>query len=406
VTPLLPNALNLLVGSGLGPIQRKTELPDLFDSGSPHVFSFCPSAKLAHRLSKKGYKYFRYFAAVPSQNAPRWVLPLGASGETLAAARIYLPYRRVARILKRVVVRMINAGCDGWLRSRILIASKEPLPLEELVREVTGEERPIFALSLGRQAAVRKLTVQVISPKGATLGYLKFPLTDKAVGRVRHEAAILERLGNFPSLRPHIPRILYAGSWNDSYMLFQTSLEGEVGPLTLGHLHDKFLHTLRDVHTLEKPGQHVVDDMAARWKNAAQLLGGKWKELGAEVLRRSARELQGKMLRCGVMHGDFAPWNTRARAGELLLFDWESADWEAPLSWDLFHFGVQTASSFNKNGAQYLLSSPVPPATPCFMLYLLSTTCQFLEEQNYTAIGVRENLLLRELHNRQRTSLF
>jgi hypothetical protein len=229
---------------------------------------------------------------------------------------------------------------------------------------------------------------------------MKLPLTDPAIDRVRNEAAILERLWKFPTLRPHIPRPFYAGNWNNTYVLFQSPLEGEAGPISFNGLHEKFLRTLWNVRTVERPGQALIDDVAANWGKAAPILGGKWNDLGQEVLRRSTRDLQGKMLQYSVMHGDFAPWNTRVRQGELLLFDWESADWEAPSSWDIFHFRVQTASHFKRNSGRCLPSNLARPETTSFMLYLLNSVCQYLLEGNYNAIGFRQKLLTSQLREK------
>jgi hypothetical protein len=380
------------------PIESKAEFPDLAGLGSPPVFSLSPSRELMNNLGQNGYTYLRYFGAIPSYNRPRWLLPMAASCGMLAATQIYLPHRRTARILKSLVVGTIKTGWNGWLRSRVLVASRGPLPLEVLIRDVTGEGRPIFALSLGRQPVVRKLTVQVMNPSGQILGYIKLPLTDAATERVRNEATILGRLWSFPELRPHVPRLLFAGNWNESYVLFQSSLEGEAGPVSFDGIHKQFLRTLWNVHRVETPSQRLVGEVAAKWEKAAPLLGDKWNELGQEVLRRSTRDLlHEKKLQFGVMHGDFAPWNTRVRRQELLLFDWESADWEAPASWDMFHFHVQTASSLGKSNGHCLTSDLQSPDNASFMLYLLSSVCQLLEETSHNAISYRQKLLIQQL---------
>ena len=96
-----------------------------------------------------------------------------------------------------------------------------------MVRQVTGEHNPIFALSLGAPGKYRKLTVQVMRPGSEILGYIKLPLTEAASGRIRREAAALQRLGAYPALRPHVPRVLHSGDWESGYILFQSG--GPVG---------------------------------------------------------------------------------------------------------------------------------------------------------------------------------
>jgi peptidoglycan-N-acetylglucosamine deacetylase len=396
--PLLPQALELLIGSAVGPVQSKDELPDLASLGSPPVFSLSPSSKLMTSLRQEGYEQIRHFAALPSNSKPRWLLPIGASCGMLAATQMYFPHKRAARLLKSLLVGVINTGWDGWLSSRVLIGSRQPLPLEDLVRDITGEQRPIFALSIGRQPAIRKLTVQVMSPRGEVLGYMKLPLTEAAIDRVRNEAATLERLWKFPTLQAHIPQLLHAGTWNDSYLLFQSALPGKVGPASLTEMHTNLLQTLWSVSRIERSGQSLVDEIGPKWNKAVVLLGSKWKELGQEVLRRSALDLDRQTMACGVSHGDFAPWNTRVHQGRLLLFDWESTKWEAPTSWDIFHFRLQAAVSLKKE-----IKSSFPPdntARTSYLLYLLYSVIQFLQEDNWTAISHRRKLLVSELEQK------
>lgn len=357
------------------------------------VISAAPSRRLIRALQSRGYTHSHQFMLLPSQSKPRWLLPVGNSNGMLAGSQIYMPHKPLARLAKAALVAMIKTGWDGWGCQRVLVASRESLAIEELVRDVAGETKPLFAMSLGTRPAVSKLTVQVMSQDGQIVGYVKLPLTEVATRRVRHEAAVLERLWSFPNLRAHVPRLLYSGVWNDTYLLFQSPLDGQLSPLTLSDIHENFLQALQNVHSVSKPGPRLVEEVAPKWTKAAPRLGSQWQALGDEALRRVARSLNGSPLRCSLAHGDFAPWNMRIRQEDLLLFDWESADWEAPHGWDSFHFHVQTASSFNgKDPEAVLPRAPGEEMASC-ILYLLTTACQFLEEENQQAVEYRRKLL-------------
>jgi hypothetical protein len=402
-TALLAQALCVFLGPAAGQIGAERDVPELASAGCSPLFSLSPSPALLKHLRREGYDHFRHFIALPSHNTPRWLLPVGDDSGTLAGTEIYLPYRWAPRMLKSMVIAMAKLGCVGCFRSRILVASRGPLRLETLVHEVTGEQHLIFALSLGRRAAVRKLTVQVMRPPAANngkaphvLGYMKLPLTNVASERVRHEAGTLERLWNFPSLRKHIPRLLCACNWNNTYVLFQSPLEGAIGPTHLNRMHEEFLQKLRNVYRVEKPGKTLIQKVGARWEKVAPLLGAKWDELGREVLVRATRVINDKILPFSIMHGDFAPWNTRVRDKELLLFDWESADWEAPTMWDMSHFELLTTTNLGKNGGHHTFD--VEFGGTFFMLYVLNSVCQFFEEGNYEAIGHRQRLLTEQFH--------
>jgi hypothetical protein len=271
--------------------------------------------------------------------------------------------------------------------------------MEALVREVTGECQPVFALSLGTEIRVRKLTVQVMHPNGEILGYIKLPLTDAAVERVRHEAETLNRLWSFPALRPHVPRVLYSGEWGDGYILFQSRGPSRPGPVQFNRQCEEFLQLLWGIRTTEKPGHILWEEVAARWGKAEPSLDSWWRALGQAALARAGRELDGVMVPCGVAHGDFVPWNTRVGDGRLYVFDWESACWEAPSLWDAFHFKTQVAALLNKKNNLHISGDRRSGERASFLLYLLNSASQLFGEGLSQGAGLeyRRQLLAKQL---------
>jgi len=290
---------------------------------------------------------------------------------------------------------MMKTGWPGWARHSVLIASKEPLPLENLMRNVTEEPQPVFALSVGVPETVRKLTLQVMRSGGEILGYIKVPVTAAADERVRHEATVLERLNGLPELRPYIPRLLYSGLCNNRYVLFQSPLMGSPGPPGFTKMHSEFLQTLQSFQPVRKPGTSVMEGVAAKWERIVSQLGAKWQSLGREVLRRVSCELSRAMVLCGVMHGDFTPWHTRVHEGGLSLFDWESAAWEAPASWDRFHFLAQTECLLKRKNENCKPTEHIGNDLACNLLYLLHSTAQLVEEKaDRVGIDFRQKQIL------------
>lgn len=347
----------------------------------------------------------RCFAVLPSRRAPRWLLPLGDTCTTLRGLEVYAPYTRRARFLKRLLAAWIKTGRNGWARDRLLVASAAPLPLEMLIREITGERRPVCALSLGSAAGCQKLTIEVMRPTGEVLGYIKLPLMDEANARLRHEAAFLQSLWNLVALRPHIPRVLYAGEWQGGYILFQAPGRGQPGSAKFTPLHQQFLETLWAVSPLEKSGYVLVEEVAARWQAAASVLDSEWQRLGAAALKLALRKLNGTVIPCGLAHGDFAPWNTRVDpdTGRLFVFDWESASPSTPNLWDSFHFHVQVASLLRRplnlggNGAD------PPSQSALLLLYMLSSVSDLIQEGAETGdrgIKYRKKLITSLLERR------
>ncbi len=366
---------------------------------APTVISADPGNSTTRELADQGYTRTHKFAVLPSRSEPRWLLPLGDARRTREGFRIYTPYAPVARILKNLAVTVMEAGWTGWAKNQVLLASQRPLPIEELVREVTGENDPIFALSLGAPGKYRKLTVQVMRPGSEILGYIKLPLTEAASGRIRREAAALQRLWNYPSLRPHLPRVLHAGEWESGYILFQSG--GPVGSsqVEFSPVHEAFLKSLWSVRPLVKPAEAIVRDTANRWQKAAPRLSDQRRALGNAALERAGSVLAGVKIPCGIMHGDFTPWNTRAEDGRLFVYDWETVEWEAPNLWDVFHFRLQVESLLNRKGKNGAQNGKSPAERASFWLYLLRTISQNIDEAAPGSFGAeyRLQILAREL---------
>jgi hypothetical protein len=213
---------------------------------------------------------------------------------------------------------------------------------------------------------------------------------------VRHEASVLEDLS---ALGQYLPRVLYAGEWQNNYLLFQSPLEGQPGPAELSGMHVEFLEKLAAIRREDKPGIQLVEEIGARWSEVTWRCDWRWQQLGKAALAAAHRDLEGVVVPCGLWHGDFAPWNTRVQDGRLSVFDWESCEDGVPLGWDTFHFSVQVASLLKKNWRTKFDLSATPGARGLFLLYLLSSLGKSLDDRAEANAGLeyRKQALLNEL---------
>ena len=310
--------------------------------------------------------------------------------------QIYMPQGLLGRIVKSLVAQALTLGWSGWVRDTVVIASRVALPVEKLLSETTGERELVLSLSPGTPGTFQKLTIQVMRLDGTILGYMKMPMTEAAGQRLRHEATIVRDLYLYPELRPHIPRLIFAGLLEDRYVLFQSALDGKPGPLRYTPVHEQFLDRLHGCRSERRAGLHIVEETGLKWERIAGRMGQKWQELGRETLRIAAHELESHEIACGIQHGDFAPWNTRIKDGDLRLFDWESASWSAPVLWDQFHFMAQTESNFKIRRVRESATDRRRRNRSLYLLYLLNSVGQYWEEaaQEF-AIRFREEQLLR-----------
>jgi len=348
----------------------------------------------AGRQTAQGDPMRHRFAVLPSRQDPRYLLPLGDSRTTLEGFRVYTPYGFGARLRKSLLAQIVKTGWRGWGMHALQVGA--PLGLTALVTNVTGERSPAFAMLLGMPGKYRKLTIQVMRGKGETLGYIKLGLTKPAGDHVRREARMLEDLS---ALCPQLPRVLYAGEWQNSYMLFQSPLKGRPGPSHLTAAHVEFLEKLASIRYVNKPGLRVVEEAGARWKELTWRCDWRWQQLGNAALAAARRDLEHVTVPCGFWHGDFAPWNTRVHNGQLAAFDWESCEAGMPIGWDTFHFSVQVASLLKKRWRNKFDLASSPGARGLFLLYLLWSLARSLDEraENNPALEYRKTALENEL---------
>ena len=323
----------------------------------------------------------RTYLALPSTRNPRWLLPLSSRRCLWRGLDLYTPYRTLGHVKKQLLRLAATAACAGLPVKKIRIPFDE---LEKLVRDILGVKEVVLAFSFGTPGKYRKATVQVMHLDGVVAGYLKLPLTEAALERVRRECATLETLARCPKLRNRIPRLLHAGWSGQTYVLFQTGLPGKPGSTRFGVHHQTFLEGLSQARRTVKMGDAVVGLVASEVRDTLPRMGTEWQQLGVEMLEWADQWLTGRFVECGITHGDFAPWNTR-EDGHLFCFDWESARTDVPCCWDEFHFQTQV-SALLKTSTTLDLDSPTRPAL--YGLYLLSSACKLHEEGGEVQRGI------------------
>jgi hypothetical protein len=356
------------------------------------------SAESIDALSDAGFRKIRPFAILPSITEPRWLLPEENSRQAVEGLELYTPFSIRSRILKALGQGIAVAGFPGRSNSRVLVASREPLPIENLVKGLSQESHPGFAISLGTPATCQKLTVQAMSPAGEILAYIKIPLGSEAQARINSETEILEKLSHFPKIRSRIPRLLSCADLGNGRILVQTPLSGNPGPTGLTRYHYEFLRELHACGPVKCPGAMVVEETSDLWEQMASGLDDDWQELARGAFRVAARELDGREILCAPSHGDFAPWNTREHSGQLSCFDWESATWRVPIDWDKFHFMAQTHSLINEGAGPESLPETSNGSRISYLLYLLYSTAQLAAENSpLPTLEYRRALLRRSL---------
>jgi hypothetical protein len=337
------------------------------------------STATRNSLVANGFGLRRMFALLPSIENTRWLVPRNSETRIVNGLEMYPSFSTRARVYKSFASRMAALGWPGWSANSVCVSSKGLLPIEKLIQGITGEKNPQFSLSLGTASLYRKLTVQVMRASGEILAYLKLPLTESSDHRIQNEARVIGAL-NSTAISNHVPRLLYFGKWKSVNLLVQSALAGESGPVRMGESHENFLGLMHGVNQVKQSGSSVVRKTAEAGRGLGAALGSAWNDLAREVFRVTEEILGKREISCSLSHGDFTPWNTRVRENGLSVVDWEMATWDAPSSWDRFHFLVQTQSLLRQGGGVASLSNLSSTDRALYLLYLISSAASLAEE--------------------------
>ncbi|MGN6725485.1 MAG: phosphotransferase [Tepidisphaeraceae bacterium] len=299
-------------------------------------------------LHAAGFPYARRFAVVPDLARARWFIPLDSAAVASAGFALYSPAKLTARLKLKAVRLAARAGFRGWYRDEVWVAGRRQPPLEQLVRRVLPNQEIRLALSAGapEPARNRKASVAVLGVDGAMLAFAKLPSSKLANQLVRQEAETLAALGErFQGDECPVPRLLYAGDGDGHYALIQAPLTGKPTSPRLTPAHRKFLDLL------QSPADQKPAADSAFFKSLLQrvdALGDAGADL-RQVLGRCAAVLARTRVPRTIIHGDFAPWNIRLKAGceTISAFDWEYGTLDGLPLIDESHFEIQVGLLLN-----------------------------------------------------------
>jgi hypothetical protein len=323
-----------------------------------------PGVELVVGLVPPGFRRLDGWGVLPDLRRPRVLVPLASRRAAAASVRQYSDgMTQRARLAKAAVAAGLRSGALQWLlrRRRLVVHAGMLDPLHggppagaaaatllgDYLAEALGRRDLAAAIVLGSVRPNRKPVVQLLAPDGAPVGYMKVGWNDLTRRLVRNEAAALRRLAERPPRTFTAPSLLHQGTWRELDVTISSALP----------------------HRLWRRGRRYATPPLAVSREIAALGGVQTASLGdsvwwaglrrrlapveaaatgpaADALAGTLERLQAKAdtpLAFATWHGDWGPWNLRATADRLLVWDWERSGDGVPLGFDLLHFGYQTA---------------------------------------------------------------
>lgn len=323
-----------------------------------------PGVELVVGLVPPGFRRLDGWGVLPDLRRPRVLVPLASRRAAAASVRQYSDgMTQRARLAKAAVAAGLRSGALQWLlrRRRLVVHAGMLDPLHggppagaaattllgDYLAEALGRRDLAAAIVLGSVRPNRKPVVQLLAPDGAPVGYMKVGWNDLTRRLVRNEADALRRLAAQPPRTFTAPSLLHQGTWRELDVTISSALP----------------------HRLWRRGRRYATPPLAVSREIAALGGVQTATLGdsvwwaglrrrlapveaaatgpaADALAGTLERLQAKAdtpLAFATWHGDWGPWNLRATADRLLVWDWERSGDGVPLGFDLLHFGYQTA---------------------------------------------------------------
>jgi hypothetical protein len=281
----------------------------------------------------RGFSYVRRYAVVPGLADARWFIPRDNVSVAAAALRMYAAYRIAARLLRVGAQLATRLRLPFWYGDKLVIASREPFPLERALAEPFEEANIRLAFSSGTAGPARKPLIQILRPSGDILGYAKLGINQTTHRLVRNEGKILRSLNEDPRAASAVPKLLLEDEVCGRPVAVQSPLCGRPGPIESTSVHDRFLASLQ--------GQQC------RPVTASQLFGNIERRVAVladrpPILRIALDGVRPILERLSmpstIVHGDFAPWNLRIQGRQVRAFDWEYGELDGiPLVDDLHH---------------------------------------------------------------------
>jgi hypothetical protein len=282
------------------------------------------------------------FVVLPSARRPRLLVPSGRRASAAAVRRYGEPGSVAAWAASRALALALAAGgASVGLGGRLRVTAGPGIgTIEGYLRSVLGCE-VLISTHLGAARANRKPVLQLLTPRGETVGFAKVRVNPLTRDLIRAERAALDTLaaGSLPALS--VPRVLHHGQWRGREVLIMNALPvwRRRQALRPGQLTAAMTELTGVGGRSRGPlaGGDYLDRLRSRLAGAPA--GAGRDTLGAALDALSAA---GPELSFGAWHGDWTGWNMASTADGLLVWDWERFAPGVPVGFDPLHYRLQS----------------------------------------------------------------
>lgn len=285
------------------------------------------------------------FWLLPSVKRPRLLVP---NRSRRAAAASVRHYGEQLALRGRLRAAGLAAGLRTGVVQHVLgdgIALRQETDggITAYLSEKLGRQ-VLVSLHLSPPRANRKPVLQVLTPAGETIAFVKIGVDARTSRLVQHEAAALRRLADSGSQTVRTPPLLAYDVWNGLAVLVIGALpvwgKRESDP-------SRVQLAIREIAGLVPPVEQTVGSseyLAELQDRLERCDSTPARTAVIEQLTHLSVRARDQALCFGAWHGDFTPWNCAPVDGRLLVWDWERLANPVPFGYDQLHHDLQSAA--------------------------------------------------------------
>jgi hypothetical protein len=284
----------------------------------------------------------REFLLLPSARRPRLLVPRGRRAAVAAVRGYGVGRGRSARWMAAGLTAGLASGLAPLvLRDRVRV-SGNGTPIEAHLGEVLGTD-VVVSMYLGAPRANRKPVLQVLTPDGRTVAYVKVGVDPLTCRLVRAEATALRTLAEAGLALSTVPTALHSGQWHGLELLVQSPL-----PVAGTRERPSWERVVSAQHEVSAVGGTPAGPLGLSpyWADLVGRIEGLPESPAArtlgELVPRIEKVLGEVPVALGAWHGDWTPWNTALAGDRLLVWDWERFATGVPVGFDALHWALQT----------------------------------------------------------------
>ncbi len=280
--------------------------------------------------------------AVPTIRSPRLLLPTRRAAAAKAVSRYPSALARRHALGRLAASLALRFGAGRLLSDHVAIVGSGG-GITSYLSDVLG--RPVVvSLGIGSDRINRKPVLGVFGLDGEPIGYAKIGLSPYTSGLVKAEKRTLAELSKYTWSAINHPRLVHAGSWNDSEVLVMSYLA--TSWRRTGAPHPLPASVLADLDSVFGGGRMALG-LTPLWQRMQTTTtthgSSELSERFRAAMSRATAILADKVVDVSAWHGDLTPWNLARNGGACwTIWDWERFETGVPAGLDRYHWMTQT----------------------------------------------------------------